>query len=78
VPWFSNTSRAKAGGGVLPTGVAVAVASFVVLVDGAGGEFEGAGGEFDGAGGEFDGAGGGFDGAAGAARVGRLIVALPV
>jgi hypothetical protein len=58
--------------------VAVAVASFVVLVDGAGGEFDGAGGKFDGAGGEFDGAGGEFDVAAGAAGAGRLIVALLV
>jgi hypothetical protein len=64
VPWFSDTGRAEVGGGVLPTGVAVAVASFVVLVDGAGGEFDGAGGE--------------FDAAAGAAGAGRLIVALPV
>jgi hypothetical protein len=71
VPWFSDTGRAEVGGGVLPTGVTVAVASFVVLVDGAGGEFDGAGGEFDGAGGEFD-------AAAGAAGAGRLIVALPV
>jgi hypothetical protein len=54
------------GRGVVPRGVAVVVASKVVL-DGAAG----------GAGGEFDRAGREFYGAAGAVGTGRLIVALP-
>jgi hypothetical protein len=72
--WQGQSGR----GGSTNGSAAVAVASFVVLVDGAGGEFDGAGGEFDGAGGEFDGATDEFDVAAGAAGAGRLIVALPV